>query len=38
MSKNFQRKHRLFYESIPQPNVQKIEGDTKILRLLRKLT
>ena len=38
MSKKFQRKHRLFYDSIPQRNVQKIEGDTLILRLLRKLT
>jgi hypothetical protein len=38
MSKKFQRKHRLFYDSIPQRNVQKIEGDTLIFRLLRKLT
>ena len=38
MSNKFQRKHRLFYDSIPQRNVQKIEGDTLILRLLRKLT
>ena len=28
MSKKFQRKHRLLYDSIPQRNVQKIEGDT----------
>ena len=38
MSKKFQRKHRLFYDSIPQPNVKKTEGDTKILRLPLKLT
>jgi len=38
MSKKFQRKYRLFYDSIPQWNVKKIEGDTLIIRLLRKLT
>ena len=37
MSKKFQRKHILFYDSIPQRNVQKIESETLHLRLLRKL-
>lgn len=37
MSKKFQRKHILFYNSIPQRNVQKIESETLLLRLLRKL-
>jgi hypothetical protein len=37
MSKKFQRKHRLFYHSIPQRNVKKIEGDNLILPLLQKL-
>lgn len=37
MSKKFQRKHILFYDSIPQRNVQKIGSETLLLRLLRKL-
>ena len=37
MSKKFQRKHILFNVSIPQRNVQKIESETLLLRLLRKL-
>ena len=37
MSKKFQHKPILFYDSIPQQNVQKIESETLLLRLLRKL-
>ena len=37
MRKKFQSKHILFYNSIPQRNVQKIESETLLLRLLRKL-
>ena len=37
MSKKFQRKHILFYDSIPHRNMQKIESETLLLLLLRKL-
>ena len=37
MNKKFQRKYILFHDSIPQQNVQKIESETLLLRLLRKL-
>ena len=37
MSNKFQRQHILFYDSIPQRNAQKIESETLLLRLLRKL-